>query len=163
MPVLLGEVPDDPVAMEDLDEQAPARAEDPPDLGQGARVLLVAEVAERGEEVERRVEALVRQRQVAVVGPHELRPPPVALAPPRLVEQRLRAVDADDAEPLRRERERVAAEPARDVEQVAARRAARALRRGEGLRLRLRVALGLEVGPQVELAEELVPRLGRAG
>ena len=57
----------------------------------------------------------------------------------------------------------MAAEPARHVEQVAARRAARELRRGERLRLGLRVALGLAVGPQVELAEELVPRLGRAG
>ena len=65
--------------------------------GQHLRVLLVAEVAERREQVQRRVEARVRERQLAVVGLGELRPALAAGAAAGLVEQRARAVHADDA------------------------------------------------------------------
>ena len=164
LPDLLAVVADEQVAVRRLDHEPAARPQHAPDLGQHAHVLLVAEVAERGEEVDRRVEGLVLERQLAVVGAHELAAGPlVARAPPRLLEQRLGAVDADDAEARARQRHGVAPEPARHVEQVAAVGAAREPRRRERLRLRVALALVLRVGAQVEVAEELVPGLGRAG
>ena len=124
------------------------------------RVLLVAEVAERAEQVDGGVEARVGERQLAVVGGHELRPALVAgaaAAPPRAAP---RAVDAGDAVAGARERHGVAAEAARDVEQLAALGAARQPRRRERLRLGLALALVVGEGAQVEVAEERVPGLG---
>ena len=126
------------------------------------RVLLVAQVAERGEQVDRRVEALVGERQRAVVGVHELRPARAGRAAAGLLEQRRRAVDAHDAVARPRQRHGVAPEAAGDVEQVAARRGS-----GRGGRRRAPAPRASArrggVGPQVEVAEEGVPRLGRAG
>src|SRR4051812_33090450 len=154
LPVLLVEAAHEQVAMHDLDDESAAGAQDAADLAERARVLLVAEVAERREEVERRVEARIGERQVAVVGPHELRPPLAAGAARRLVEQRLRAIDADHAIAGARERERVAAEAARHVEEVAAGRARRELRGRDRLRLGRSRALVLAERAQVELGEE---------
>src|SRR4051794_33289031 len=161
-PVLLAEGADEPVAVQDLDHEPAAGAQDAADLGQRARVLLVAEIADRREQVERGVEARVGERQLAVVGPLELRPALAGRPACGLVDQRLGAVDADRAVAGARERQRVAAEAARRVEDVAALRAAGELRRRERLRARLRVALVLAVRTEVVLAEELVPGLGRA-
>ena len=164
LPHLVAVVADEQVAVRRLDHQPPARAQHAPDLGQHPHVLVVAEVAERGEEVDRGVEGLVPVRQLAVVGRHELGPRPlVARAPPRLREQRLGAVDADDAVAGARERHGVAPEAARDVEDVAAVGAAGEPDRRERLRLGVALALVLRVGAQVEVAEELVPGLRRAG
>src|SRR6478609_3956742 len=71
-----------PVAMHGLDHEAPGRAQDAADLGERLDVLLVAVEAERREEVQRGVEALVGEGQLAVVGVGE-RSTPVTRKPPR--------------------------------------------------------------------------------
>src|SRR4029078_5660747 len=88
-------------------------------LARLAGVVLVAEVAERAEEVEHEVEALVGQRQLAVVGDHPLRPALAEPAAAALLDQRRGAVGARDAVARAGERDRVAAEAARGVEHVA--------------------------------------------
>jgi hypothetical protein len=145
-----------------LDDEARVRAQDPADLAQHLRVLLVAEVAQRREQVHGGVEALVGEGQLAVVGLDELRPPLMAGAAPGLGQQRRRAVDADDAIALPRQWHRVATEAAGDVEQVAAGRARSQARRGERLLLRLVLTPVIGVRAQVEVAEERVPGLGGA-
>src|SRR5262249_29163507 len=110
----------------------------------------------------RGVEALVRERELAVVGLDELRPALAAGAPPRLAQQRPGAVHAGDAEAGAGKRDRVAAEPARGVEQLAGPLAPAQLRGRQGLRLGLEVTLLGREGAQVEVAEEGVPDVGRA-
>ena len=88
-----------------------------------------------------------------------LRPALALRAPPRIAQQGLRAVGAGHAVAGAGERDRVAPEPARRVEHVAAVRRPRELRRGERLRLGLGVGLVVGERTQVELAEELVPPL----
>ena len=153
---------DEPVAVHRLDHEPAALAQDAADRRQRPRVLLVAQVAERRVEVQSGVEAVVLERQLAVVGADELRPALAAGAPARLVEQDRRAVDAGDAVAGARERDRVAAEPARRVEQLAAVRAAGQPGGGERLLPGLGVALVVRVRAQVEVAEERVPGFGRA-
>jgi hypothetical protein len=150
------------VAVHRLDDEPRSGAQDAADLGQRLDVLLVAVEAERREEVEGRVEALVREGQLAVVGLDELGA--VVAGPPRgLGQQRRRAVDASDVEARTGQRDGVAPLTAGDIEQVSALRARRQARRalcvGGGLRVRFRVG----EGAQVELAEQRVPGLGRAG
>jgi hypothetical protein len=84
------------VAMHRLDHEAPGRAQDAADLGQRLDVLLVAVEAERREEVQGGVEALVRERQLAIVRLDELGGL-VAGPPPGLGEERRRAIDARHA------------------------------------------------------------------
>ena len=153
---------DQAVAVIELDHELAARAQHAPDRGQHLDVLLVAEVAERGEEVEGGVEARLGERQLAVVRARQLRPARAACAPAGLVEQRLRPVDADRAEARAGQRERVAAEAAGHVEHVRARLDAREPGGGQRVDLRLRVTLLAGVGAQVEVTEERVPGLGRA-
>jgi len=124
---------DEQVARHDLEHEPRARLEHAADLPERPRVLLVAEVAERGEQVQRRVEAVVRERQLAVVGLDQLRPARARRPAARLVEKRRRAVDAGDAEAGAGQLDRVTAEAARDVDQLAALRAAREPGGGERL------------------------------
>ena len=72
-PVLLAEAAHGQVAMHGLDHQAPARAQDAADLGQRLDVLVVAVEAQRREEVQRGVEAVLGEGQLAVVGLDERR------------------------------------------------------------------------------------------
>lgn len=149
--------------MHGLDHQAGARAQHPSDLAQHVDVLLIAEVAERAEEVQDSVEALVREGKLAVVGLHQLRPPLATHPAPRLGQQGRRAIDTDDPEVRAGERHRVAAEPAGDVEQVAAGGTTGEARRGQRLRLGLTLTLVIGVRAQIEIAEERIPCRGRAG
>src|SRR5262249_19687593 len=123
---------------------------------------LVAEVAERAEQVHGGVEALVGERELAIVALDELRPALAPAAPARLVEQRARAVDPGHAEAGAGQRQRMAPEAARHIEQLGPGGAAREPRRAERLRLGLLAARVLQERAQVEVAEERVPGLGRA-
>ena len=159
LPVLLGEHAHEPVAVHRLDHEPAFGPQHAAELRERADVLLVAEVAERAEQVHHEVEARVAHRQVAIVGMDPLRPALALRAPPRIAQQGLRAVGAGHAIAGAGERDRVAPEPARRIEHVAAVRRPRELRRGERLRLGLRVGLVMGERTQVELAEELVPPL----
>ena len=163
LPAGLVEGPHQEVAVHRLDDQPAAGPQHARDLREDLRVVGVAEVPERGVQVDRGVEGGVRERQLAVVA--EDPPGPVAIgAPLCLLEERRGAVDGGDGEAILRERDRVAAEAARDVEQRAAGRALRQHRRGARLAGgHLGLSMGLRrVDAQVEVAEEVVPRLLRA-
>ena len=104
------------------------------------------------------------ERQVAVVGAVELRPALAARSPARLVEQRLRAVHADDAVPGAGERDACGARTRRARRRRRRRpRTPASLRRGQRVGSRPGVARVVDVGAQVEVAEERVPGLGGAG
>src|SRR3954467_5490460 len=159
-PVAVGPAQHEQVAVHRLDHQPAAGAQHAADLGEYAGVLLDAEVAERAEQVQRGIEARVRERQLAVVGLHELRPALVPGAAARLTEQRGRAIDAGDPISGTREGDRMAAVAARYVDQLGAGFGARELRRAKCLALALVALLVGGVRAQVEIAEERVPGLG---
>ena len=157
------EVPHEPVAVHGLDDEPPARAQHAADLRQGARVLLVAEVAERGEQVQRGVEALVGR--AAARGSRRARTSATRSGPARRCASSSSACARST--PVTRKPARASGSAWRPNPhgtssrsppggQPASRAAASACASAS------RVALGLAVGAQVELAEELVPRLGRA-
>ena len=68
IPAALLEDRHQPVAVEGLDDERGAWAQDPQELREGLTVALLAPVADRREEAEHGVEALVLERQLAEVG-----------------------------------------------------------------------------------------------
>jgi hypothetical protein len=108
------------VAVHRLHDERPGGPQHAPELGEGAAIPVLAAVPESGEEVQRRVEARVLERQLAVVCLNPLRPLAVACTFAGLFQQDRGAVDADDAVACAGENDRVSPVAARSVEHVRA-------------------------------------------
>lgn len=146
--------------MHRLEHEPATGAQGPADLRESAGISVGAEVADRREEVQRSIEALVGEGQLAVVGSHQARRSAIARASPCLFEQRARTVDGCDLVAGASKRHRDAAIAGRNVEHASRWPTARERDRGERLTLGLRGRHVICVCPKVERVEVRVPFAG---
>ena len=148
--------------MHRLDDERAAGAQHAPELAKRLRVSLTARVADRGEQVEDGIETFLGKGQLPVVGPDELQ-----LGLPSsasgLVQKDLRAVRPGDAKSGTRERDGMAPEPARAVEDLGAGLDPCEPRGRERLVLGLLGILARRVELEVCLVEDPVELLFRHG